>query len=235
MAEPCSSATASPSRVPLRVLRPLIAEAPSARPFEFFSGVLGKARLRFVSRLGSEANDAIDALLDRALDYEEAHGTSLAGFVNWFQAGEIEIKRNMEQGAGEVRVMTVHGAKGLEAPIVILPDTTSGPSRAAPTPLLMLEGGDGHAKVPLWPVPKLEAVQGGEGAQGGAEGCGDGGIPPPALCRDDAGLRRTLCLRLSRQARALRELLVQDRLRGPDPEDGRRWTTGRAGASAQHR
>ena len=87
----------------------------------------GKSRLRFVSRLGSEANDAIDALLDRALDYEEASGTSLAGFANWFAAGEIEIKRNMEQGADEVRVMTVHGAKGLEAPIVILPDTAAAP------------------------------------------------------------------------------------------------------------
>lgn len=138
------------------VLRPLIDEAPSARPFEFFSAVLGKARMRFVSRLGSEANDAIDALLDRALDYEEALGTSLAGFVNWFQAGEIEIKRNMEQGSGEVRVMTVHGAKGLEAPIVILPDTTSAEQGRVDS-LLMLEAGEGDAKVPLWVVPNLEA------------------------------------------------------------------------------
>jgi ATP-dependent helicase/nuclease subunit A len=141
-----------------RLLRPLIAEAPGARPFEFLSGVLAAARLRFVSRLGSEANDAIDALLDRALDYEEAHGTSLAGFVNWFQAGEIEIKRNMEQGAGEVRVMTVHGAKGLEAPIVILPDTAGGHESKQGDPLLMLDGGDGHQKVPLWPVPRLKAA-----------------------------------------------------------------------------
>ena len=147
--EPCRNAVA--------ILKPLIGEAPSARPFEFFSAVLAKARLRFVSRLGSEANDAIDALLDRALDYEEANGTSLAGFVNWFQAAEIEIKRNMEQGAGEVRVMTVHGAKGLEAPIVFLPDTVAGLENKRGTPLLMLEGGDGHAKVPLWPVPRLAA------------------------------------------------------------------------------
>ncbi|WP_374333747.1 UvrD-helicase domain-containing protein, partial [Aestuariivirga sp.] len=147
---------AEPYRVAVAALRPLIAAAPSARPFEFFSAILGTARLRIVSRLGSEANDAIDAFLDRALDYEEAHGTSLAGFVNWFQAGEIEIKRNMEQGAGEVRVMTVHGAKGLEAPIVLLPDTTSWePGRG--DPLLMLEAGDGYAKVPLWVVPKLGA------------------------------------------------------------------------------
>jgi ATP-dependent helicase/nuclease subunit A len=142
----------------VRLLRPLISQAPGARPFEFLSGVLASSHLRFVSRLGSEANDAIDALLDRALDYEEAHGTSLAGFVNWFQAGEIEIKRNMEQGGGEVRVMTVHGAKGLEAPIVILPDTAGGHERQKSDPLLMLEGGEAHAKVPLWPVPHLKAA-----------------------------------------------------------------------------
>jgi ATP-dependent helicase/nuclease subunit A len=150
-AEPCLSAAA--------FLRPLIAAAPSARPFEFFSAILGKACLRIVSRLGSEANDAIDAFLDRALDYEEAHGTSLAGFVNWFEAGEIEIKRNMEQGAGEVRVMTVHGAKGLEAPVVILPDTTGTPDQGRSDSLLMLEGGDGHARVPLWVVPNLGAAK----------------------------------------------------------------------------
>ena len=63
----------------------------------------------------------------------------------------------MEQGAGEVRVMTVHGAKGLEAPIVILPDTAGGHESRRGDPLLMLEGSDGHAKVPLWPVPKLAA------------------------------------------------------------------------------
>jgi ATP-dependent helicase/nuclease subunit A len=136
-------------------LGPLIVSAPAARPFEFFSGVLASSRLRFVKRLGSEANDAIDALLDMALDHEELHGTSLAGFVNWFMAAESEIRRNMEQGSGEVRIMTVHGAKGLEAPIVILPDTTS--FEAKSDPLLMLQAGNGNAQVPLWPVPRLYA------------------------------------------------------------------------------
>jgi ATP-dependent helicase/nuclease subunit A len=140
------------------MLGPLVMQAPAARPFEFLSGVLGRSRARFVSRLGSEANDAIDALLDRALDYEEANGTSLAGFVNWFAAGEIEIRRNMEQGGGEVRVMTVHGAKGLESHIVILPDTVAAPERSS-DPLLMLDGAGGNAKVPLWPVPKLKPSQ----------------------------------------------------------------------------
>lgn len=138
----------------VRLLKPLIARAPSARPFEFLSAILTHARLRFVSRLGSEANDAIDALLDRALDHEEQNGTSLAGFVNWFQAGESEIKREMQQGANEVRIMTVHGAKGLEAPIVILPDTASDPAKGRSSPLLMLAAGNGDDKVPFWPVPK---------------------------------------------------------------------------------
>ena len=150
---------ALPFRDAVRMLGPLVSQAPAARPFEFLSGVLADARLRFVSRLGSEANDAIDALLDRALDHEEAHGTSLAGFVNWFQAGEIEIKRNMEQGVGEVRVMTVHGAKGLEAPIVILPDTAGGHESKRSGPLLFLEGATGQEKVPLWPVPGLKAAK----------------------------------------------------------------------------
>jgi ATP-dependent helicase/nuclease subunit A len=142
-----------------RFLRPLVSGAPAARPFEFFSGVLTGARLRFVSRLGSEANDAIDALLGLALDYEETHGTSISGFVNWFEAGETEIKRNMEQGGGEVRVMTVHGAKGLEAPIVILPDTAGGHESSRTDPLIMLDGFEGAARVPLWPAPRLKITR----------------------------------------------------------------------------
>ncbi len=134
-------------------LGPLVMSAPAARPFEFFSGVLSVSRLRFASRLGSEANDAIDALLDLALDYEEQNGTSLAAFVNWFASGSTEIRRDMEAGGGEVRIMTVHGAKGLEAPIVILPDTTGKAVAGGRGELLMLETGNGNARVPFWPVP----------------------------------------------------------------------------------
>ncbi len=142
-------------RAAVAALEPLMKTAAAARPFEFFTEVLNSARARFLARLGSEANDAIDAFLDMALGYEESNGSSLAGFVNWFEGSEAEIKRNMEQGTGEVRIMTVHGAKGLEAPIVILPDTVAVPDHTTQTPLLMLEAGNGRAKVPLWPAPKL--------------------------------------------------------------------------------
>ena len=58
--------------------------------------------------------------------YEENDSSSLAGFATWFASEDTEIKRNMDQGSGEVRLMTVHGAKGLKSSIVILPDTTLG-------------------------------------------------------------------------------------------------------------
>ena len=64
---------------------------------------------------------------------------SLQGFLSWLREGTREIKRDMEQGRDEVRVMTVHGAKGLEAPIVFLPDTCSTRSGRPPGSLLELD------------------------------------------------------------------------------------------------
>ena len=74
-------------------------------------------------------NDAIDEFLSLALAYEALNTPSLEGFLHWLEHGDAEIKRDMERGRDEVRVMTVHGAKGLEADIVILPDTTALPER----------------------------------------------------------------------------------------------------------
>ena len=100
------------------------AQADFVAPFEFYARALSKGlRQKLVARLGAEAADAIDEFLALALAYESAHPPSLEGFLDWFEKGASEVKRDMEQGAGAVRVMTVHGAKGLEANIVILPDT----------------------------------------------------------------------------------------------------------------
>jgi len=123
------------------------------RPFEFFGAVLGECRAAIYARLGGEARDALEAFLDAALSHERDHGASLQGFVQWFASGDVEIKRNMEQGADEVRIMTVHGAKGLEAPIVILPDTVSRPDHKTASPLMMLETGNGGQALPFWRLP----------------------------------------------------------------------------------
>ena len=100
-----------------------------APPFEFYSHALTVRgmRLRLLQRLGHEAGDAIDEFLSLSFAYEAANTPSLEGFLHWVERGGAEIKRDMERGRDEVRVMTVHGAKGLEADIVILPDTAAVP------------------------------------------------------------------------------------------------------------
>ena len=107
-------------------LRELVAAkelAERARPFEFISAIMLQRRPAIAARLGREAEDALAAFADQALAYEDEHGASIAGFAEWFEAEDLEIKRDMEAQGGEVRLMTVHGSKGLEARIVILPDT----------------------------------------------------------------------------------------------------------------
>ncbi len=112
-------------------------------PFAFYAKLLGAggARRHFLGRLGVEANDALDEFLNLALDYERRDTPSLQGFVAWLRDAQTEVKRDMEIARDEVRVMTVHGAKGLEAPIVILADTMTPPTGPKPPRLLELAGG----------------------------------------------------------------------------------------------
>jgi ATP-dependent helicase/nuclease subunit A len=106
-------------------------------PHEFYAHALGpaKGRVKLLARLGPESADAIDEFLSLALAYEQLNTPSLEGFLHWIERGEAEVKRDMERGRDEVRVMTVHGAKGLEAKIVILPDTTRPPEKSRHTGL----------------------------------------------------------------------------------------------------
>ena len=108
----------------------LAANARRQTPFSFYADVLGaeRGRARILARLGGEAADALDEFLNLALDYERRETPSLQGFVAWLRAAKTDVKRDMEMARDEVRVMTVHGAKGLEAPVVILADTTTRPS-----------------------------------------------------------------------------------------------------------
>lgn len=135
-------------------------------PYELFSEILTQecpaldrpagpvaGRLAMLERLGLEAEDALDEFLNLALAYDERQTPALQGFLHWFAAGEEEIKRDAEAAAkDELRIMTVHGSKGLQAPIVIMPDTVAGPGRRGgsdPT-LYWIDGEDG-APIPVWP------------------------------------------------------------------------------------
>ena len=106
---------------PYRFLAGLLAD-----PVPGSSGLSGRRAL--LKRLGADAADALDALLTDALAFERLNPPSVALFIAAQAARDREIKREMDQGHGQVRIMTVHAAKGLEAPIVILADTTRAPS-----------------------------------------------------------------------------------------------------------
>ena len=122
-------------------------------PFDFYAQVLGAdgARRRFLARLGPEANDALDEFLNLALEYERRETPSLQGFLAWLRQARAEVKRDMEIARDEVRVMTVHGAKGLEAPLVILADTMTPPAGPRQPRLLTLSGG-----AVVWPGKKAD-------------------------------------------------------------------------------
>jgi ATP-dependent helicase/nuclease subunit A len=107
----------------------LLNRADYVSPHALFAEALGAAggRARLLARLGSEAAEPIDELLNAALRYSKIHPPSLQGFLQWLRRSGAEIKREAEAAGGQVRILTVHGAKGLQAPLVILPDTTSMP------------------------------------------------------------------------------------------------------------
>ncbi len=123
-------------------------------PFAFFSNVLSVmgGRRQVLSRLGSEAADAIDALLVRALEHEQREGPSLNRFIHAIEASSDDVKRDLAVAGGEVRVMTVHGAKGLEAKVVFIADIGMPPSNQKESPLieLPLSGSNAGKTVTVW-------------------------------------------------------------------------------------
>jgi ATP-dependent helicase/nuclease subunit A len=178
----------------------LLARADFVPPYELFAEVLGArgGRKAALARLGPEAGDPLDEFLSMALAYERIHGPSLQGFLHWLTVGETEVKRDLDQrGRDEVRVLTVHGAKGLQAPIVFLPDTTLVPNQM---PRLLWT----EAQLPLW--------------------CANKRWNPPAVTyaraaardRRDAEYRRLLYVALTRAEDRLYICGWRDRRRMPD-------------------
>ena len=109
----------------LEVFEDLRSVADFVRPYELIERILilHNGRSLLIGRLGKEAEEGIDTLLTQAMDYESSEIPSLTGFLAWISDENIEVKRQFDSSVNQIRVMTVHGAKGLEAPIVILPET----------------------------------------------------------------------------------------------------------------
>ena len=96
-----------------------------------------QGRRKLYSRLGMAARDPIDELMNSALEFERNETASLDRFLAWFSRGTVDVQRDPGRPGNEVRVMTVHGAKGLEAPVVILADATADPARLGRTPITL--------------------------------------------------------------------------------------------------
>ena len=128
-------------------------------PFQFFAGILGPdgGRRAFRARLGGEADDVLDTFLSQALAYENVEPPSLQGFVRFIRANDSDIKREAEEGASGVRVMTVHGAKGLEADVVFLADTGGQIVVPGQKDILVAIGKDRDDPAFLWRRKKEEA------------------------------------------------------------------------------
>ena len=148
-------------RTTAAALRDLLRRADFDTPQALIAWLLGgpwQGRARLVERLGAQVNDPLDELLNAAFAYESEYVPSLAGFLQWFDAGEGELKRDPDGGAGQVRVLTVHGSKGLQAPIVILADATGEPGdqpglELADDPLANEEN---PRRIPLPPLAKRD-------------------------------------------------------------------------------
>ncbi|WP_156678792.1 double-strand break repair helicase AddA [Sphingomonas profundi] len=116
----------------------ILAQADLTTPYRFLETILSgplQGRARLLARLGSEARDPIEELVNAALAFEAADTPSLQRFLDWFDRGEVDITRDPSAPLDAVRVMTVHGAKGLQAPLVILADATADPEAGRLTDL----------------------------------------------------------------------------------------------------
>jgi ATP-dependent helicase/nuclease subunit A len=139
----------------LRLLDTLLSRIDYVSPHALFAEALGTSggRARLFARLGHEAAEPIDEFLNAALHYARIHPPSMQGFLHWLRQSGAEVKREAEAAGNLVRIMTVHGAKGLQAPLVIIPDTTALPKDEtgivwAPDPAIGIE-------VPFW-APRKE-------------------------------------------------------------------------------
>ncbi|MBK6800949.1 MAG: double-strand break repair helicase AddA [Novosphingobium sp.] len=139
----------------------LLARADYDTPLDLLHWVLvgpWQGRRKLVARLGHEANDPIDELLNAASAFATNEVPSLNTFIRWFDAGEGELKREAGQAADEVRVMTVHGSKGLQAPIVILADAADDPDKSRTSPLALADPRDPARLIPLPALGKAEKL-----------------------------------------------------------------------------
>ena len=135
-------------------LKQILNQSDKIPPYEFFSFILGPmgGRRAFLARLGQEVNEALDEFLNLVLNFEQNNIPSLQNFIDRMANRTLEIKRDMETDQNAVRIMTVHGSKGLQGNIVFLPQTRY-ISRKRESFLWL------NQKLPLWiPTKEMQSL-----------------------------------------------------------------------------
>ncbi|WP_114951318.1 double-strand break repair helicase AddA [Sphingosinicella terrae] len=146
-------------------LQAILAMADYATPHLFFETMLSgplDGRRKLIGRLGSEARDPIEELLSSALEFESGGTPSLQAFLDWFARGDVEIVRDPSGPQDAVRVMTVHGSKGLQAPVLILADACADPDRSRSGPggrFGTLRLGEDGPEIPVFRPRKEELAE----------------------------------------------------------------------------
>lgn len=131
----------------------------SHTPLDFYNQVLTswQGRKQLTARLGLEILDPLEEFLNLLEHFQSSHSPHLLAFLTWIKQGEVHIKRDLEQAEhNEVRIMTVHGAKGLQAPIVFLPDTMQVPRCAE---RILWASYKAQKDLPIWSPPAHETCE----------------------------------------------------------------------------
>ncbi|MFL6750769.1 MAG: double-strand break repair helicase AddA [Sphingomicrobium sp.] len=134
------------------ILAGWLGQADFVTPARFLEAILSgphDGRRKLLGRLGEAARDPIEELVASSIAFEQEEIASLDRFLAWFGQGEVEVKRDPAAPSNAVRVMTVHGAKGLEAPLVILADATHDPDKVGGPSTIMDVRVPGVGDVPL--------------------------------------------------------------------------------------
>ena len=151
-------------RAKLQPLYALLGMADYGTSYDFLEQILSgklQGRAKLVARLGEEALDPMAELLSLAQKYGQSHDGGLQAFLDWFDAGDEEIKRELPAQSDMVRVMTVHGSKGLQAPVVILADTCVDPKGKVDSSFswpVEIVGLDAAIELPVYSLRKAERV-----------------------------------------------------------------------------
>ncbi|MDE6250269.1 MAG: UvrD-helicase domain-containing protein, partial [Alphaproteobacteria bacterium] len=96
--------------------------------YSFFTRVLAhdNARASMIAALGNQIIEPLEEFMTICLSYERTEPGTMRDFIKWFITGSSEIKRDVNQSDG-VRIITVHGSKGLQSKVVFMIDTAKKP------------------------------------------------------------------------------------------------------------